>query len=110
MIYLASPYSHPDPEVREQRFRDACEATALLIHEGNIVFAPIVHSHSLVGYGLPAGWDFWEQFASEHIRRCDEVVILTLDGWRDSEGVQAEIRIAGELGLPVRYLAPDAIP
>ena len=22
MIYLASPYSHPDPAVREQRFRE----------------------------------------------------------------------------------------
>ncbi|MBX3452499.1 MAG: DUF1937 family protein [Planctomycetaceae bacterium] len=40
--------------------------------------------------------------------RCDEVVVLTLDGWRESAGVQAEIRIAGELGKPVRYLAPEA--
>jgi hypothetical protein len=31
MIYLASPYSHPDPLVREQRFRDACRATASLL-------------------------------------------------------------------------------
>ncbi|MCP4786571.1 MAG: DUF1937 family protein [Fuerstiella sp.] len=40
--------------------------------------------------------------------RCDEVVVLTLDGWRNSEGVQAEVRIAAELGKPVRYLEPEA--
>ena len=35
------------------------------------------------------------------------MVVLMLDGWRESVGVAAEIRIAGELGKPVRYLAPD---
>ena len=28
MIYLASPYTHPDPAVRVKRFRNACEMTA----------------------------------------------------------------------------------
>jgi len=31
MIYLASPYSSPDPAVREARFRAACKATAASI-------------------------------------------------------------------------------
>jgi len=31
-----------------------------------------------------------------------------LDGWRESAGVQAEIRIAAVPGKPVRYLAPEA--
>ena len=30
-----------------------------------------------------------------------------LPGWCESVGVQAEIRIARELGKPVRYLAPE---
>jgi HEAT repeat protein len=29
------------------------------------------------------------------------------EGWRESAGVQAEIRIAAELGKPVRFLAPE---
>ena len=29
MIYLASPYSHSDPLVREARFNAACLATAM---------------------------------------------------------------------------------
>jgi hypothetical protein len=44
------------------------------------------------------------------LARCDEVVVLTLAGWRESVGVQTEIRIAAELGKPVQYVAPDEPP
>lgn len=108
MIYLASPYSHPDAMIRRQRFHAACRVAANLLASGMAVFSPIVHGHPLVRHGLPTDWSFWERFDRDHITRCDEVVVLMLDGWRDSVGVAAEIRIAGELGKPVRYLAPDA--
>lgn len=107
MIYLASPYSHPNSEVREQRFRAACHAAAGLLASGQTVFSPIVHGHPLVGHGLPTDWPFWERFDRDHLARCDEVVVLMLAGWRESVGVAAEIRIAEELGKPVRYLAPE---
>jgi hypothetical protein len=106
MIYLASPYSHSEAVVREQRFRAACCATARLIAAGHVVFSPIVHGHPLVHHGLPTDWSFWERCDRDHLVRCDEVVVLMLDGWRESVGVAAEIRIAEELGRPVRYLAP----
>jgi len=106
MIYLASPYSHSEAVVREERFRAACRATVRLIAAGHVVFSPIVHGHPLVHHGLPTDWPFWERFDRDHLQRCDEVVVLMLDGWRESIGVAAEIRIAGELGKPVRYLTP----
>lgn len=108
MIYLASPYSHADALVREQWFHEACVVTARLLNEGTVVFSPVVFGHSLVAHCLPTDWPFWEPFAREHIARCDEVLILMLDGWRESVGVAAEIGIAGELGKPIRYLAPEA--
>lgn len=108
MIYLASPYSHPEVVVRERRFREACQAVVTLLASGLTVFSPIVHGHPLVDHGLPTDWPFWERFDRDHLVRCDEVVVLMLDGWRESIGVAAEIRIAGELGKPVWYLAPDA--
>ena len=61
MIYLASPYSHPDPAVRKERFHAACQARAELIRAGWIVFSPIVHSHPLVEHGVPTTWDFWAE-------------------------------------------------
>jgi hypothetical protein len=37
---------------------------------------------------------FWQRCNVEHLQRCDELVFLTLDGWQESVGLQAEIRIA----------------
>ena len=105
MIYLANPYSHPKVMIREQRFRAACVAAAQLLASGLTVFSPIVHGHPLVCHGLPTEWPFWERFNRDHLWRCDEVVVLTLDGRRESVGVTAEIEMAGELGKPVRPLA-----
>ena len=47
IIYLAAPYSHPDPGVRERRFRAINRAAAALIAEGRIVFSPISMSHPI---------------------------------------------------------------
>ncbi len=104
MIYLASPYSHPDPVIREERYRAACRTAAALLREGRSVFSPIAHSHPLTEYGLPADWTFWKHCDRELLERCDEVLVLLLDGWKDSVGVREEIRIAREMGKPVRYL------
>jgi nucleoside 2-deoxyribosyltransferase len=108
VIYLASPYSHPDPAVREERFRAACRATAALLRAGEVVFSPIVHSHSLIEFELPTAWSYWERIDRVHLERCDEVAVLMLDGWRESIGVREEIAMARALGKPVRFLAPEA--
>ena len=110
MIYLASPYSHPDPGIREQRFRTACRAAAQLMRAGQPVFSPVAHGHPIAVFGLPTDWRYWEPLDRRHIATCDELAVLMLDGWRDSHGVQAEIRIAGDLGKPVRYLDPVGLP
>lgn len=102
-IYLASPYSHPDPAVREQRYEQVCEATAALIRQGWSVFSPIVHSHNLVKYGLPTEWSFWQRMDSEMLAQCKMVVVLALPGWDESEGVQAETHIARHLDIPIRF-------
>jgi hypothetical protein len=106
MIYLASPYSHPDQSVREQRFFAACDAATALMGAGHIVYSPVVHGHPLVQSGLPGDWSFWERHARWHLERCDEVVVLMLDAWDQSNGVLAEIEIAGELGKVVWYRYP----
>lgn len=35
--------------------------------------------------------------------------VLTLDGWRESRGVQAEMALVRELGKPVILVGPDAL-
>jgi nucleoside 2-deoxyribosyltransferase len=109
MIYLASPYSHPDPDVREQRYRAACRAAAELIQAGHIVFSPVIHSHPLTEFGLPTGWEFWQRLDLALLERCDELVVLKLEGWEESVGVQAEIRTALELRKPVLHWDPPML-
>ena len=105
MIYLASPYTHPDPAVVERRFEAVCQAAAALIRQGKTVFSPIAHSHSICRYGLPGDWQFWQQHDREHLSACDEVVVLMLEGWQESHGVQAEIALARSLGKSVSFVA-----
>jgi hypothetical protein len=105
IIYLASPYSHPDPAVRQQRFEIACTAVLKLMAEGHHIYSPIVHNHSLAIRGdLQAGWEFWKAFDEKMVAACGELWVLRAEGWVDSKGIEAEIDIAARLGIPVRFI------
>lgn len=104
MIYLASPYSHPDTLVRQARFEAVCRQVAILIEAGIMVFSPIAHTHPIVLYGLPKGWDFWEKYDREFIAMCSQLWILTIDGWRDSVGIDGEVNIASEMRKPILFI------
>ena len=104
-VYLAAPYSHADPRVRAERFEAANRAAAALMRAGFNVCSPISHSHPISQCGVPGDWSRWELLDRWMLRHCDEVVVLTLDGWEASKGVQAELAIAAALNLPVRHLS-----
>lgn len=105
MIYLATPYSHPDPAVRESRFMQACLIAGKLMAAGELVFSPIAHSHPIAERcELPKGFDYWKRFDQAMIRACTKVVVCKMDGWAESKGVSAEIRIAEELHKPVEFI------
>lgn len=109
MIYLASPYSHPDPAVREQRFRAACQVAADMMRQGEQVFSPIAHTHPIAEFGLPKGWEFWEKFDRWFIERCEEFAILEIDGWKTSKGIRAEMALTVKYSKPVTYIDPSYI-
>ncbi len=98
MIYLASPYSHEMRSVRYQRFIAVALAAAKLMKEGEFVYSPIVHNHSLAELvGLPKKWEFWAKFDQEMLEKVDRFMILKLDGWKESTGIIAEIHIWDKL-------------
>jgi Domain of unknown function (DUF1937) len=105
MIYLSSPYSHPDAEVREKRFQDIARIAGSFLAAGVNVFSPIAHSHPLQKYAnLPATWEFWNPIDLEHLKRCDKMIVVMMDGWRESVGVKGEIELATDLGMPIEYI------
>lgn len=108
MIYLATPYSHDDPAVREYRFQAANRAASKLMMSGLHVFSPISHSHPIaLAGGLPLGWGYWKEFDRKTMSICDKVVVLKLDGWKESIGVTAEIAMADALGIEVQFAIPE---
>ena len=106
LMYLASPYSHPDQAVRELRFRQAAQAAAYLMSRGLMIFSPIAHTHPIAEFGLPKGWDFWRPYDELFMDACRGIVVLMLDGWRESTGVRAEIQYMAKRGIAAEYLHP----
>ena len=107
LTYLASPYSHPVEATRALRYVKAVEATAWLIKRMQWnVFSPITHSHPLATLGnLEGTWTFWEKLDRQYIECSERLVVLELEGWRESLGVTAEIGLR-EQGIPIIYMAP----
>jgi nucleoside 2-deoxyribosyltransferase len=109
MIYLASPYSHPDPAVQEQRFLAVCEAAAKLMVRGYVIFSPVAHSHPIAQFGLPKDWNYWAEFDRDFLSHCDSMIVLMLPGWRESVGVRAEIAIMTKMKKTIAYISPERV-
>lgn len=105
MIYLASPYSSPDDLVRKTRFLIAEQVCAILLNQGVFVYSPIVHCHELSArHQLPTSFEFWRGYNFDMLRRADLISILAIPGWRESEGVSAELEMARLIGMPITYI------
>jgi hypothetical protein len=107
MIYLASPYSDPNPAVMEARFDAVCRYAGKLMNEGHVVYSPIAHCHPIaVRTGLPRDWAFWQKFDTEMLRGAAEFWVLKLPGWESSKGIKGEREIAEMMGIPVVEVEP----
>lgn len=108
MIYLASPYTHPDPKVQATRAHLATIFAAGLTMWGSPAFSPVAYGALLsLYYDLPGDFEYWRAFNDQMIEACDEVIVLELTGWELSRGVAHEIAVAARLGKPVSYMKFD---
>ena len=106
MIFLSSPYSDPDPDVRQQRFVAACHAAANLMLAGEVVYSPIVHGHAMAEVADVDAMDhaMWMAQCLPILTRADAVAVLMLDGWRESSGVRQEIDAAQAQDIEIFFL------
>ena len=105
MIYLASPHSHPNRLRRKERVDRVCAKAAEMMLAGEHVFSPIAHSANISRFvSFSDDWEDWKWYDTWFLSRCDKLVVLKLEGWKDSVGVQAEIKIAEGLGIPIEYM------
>lgn len=104
--YLASPYSHSDPAVRQGRYEAVFAATRRLMDEGGLVFSPIVYSHQFALLDGPGDWESWRPFDIHMLRAMGQLTIYKLPGWEDSVGVLAEYKFALNCIITINYLSP----
>lgn len=107
IVYLSSPYSHPDADVRQQRAAMACRAAAHMMAEERVaVFSPVAHGHAVADLGQLDAMNhaFWMSQCLPFVGMVDELVVLKLDGWGASQGIKSEIAQAELYGIPVRYM------
>jgi len=102
LIYLGVPYTHPESNMREERFRKVSKYASHLMERGKYVYSPISHAHPIALAGkLPTNWDYWAEYDQFFLNLCHSFYILCLEGWEESKGVQAEYALALELGKPI---------
>jgi hypothetical protein len=105
LVYVASPYTHPDPEVVQARYEQVSRLTARLVAEGEAAVSPITYGHHLLDFHtMPTDWEFWMDFCIALLSKCDRMLVAKIPGWEESRGVQAEIRYAQDHGIPVEYI------
>ena len=107
-IYIASPYSDPDPEVMRLRYRRVCKIVAELMEQypDHLFFSPIAHSHGIAKWGfMKTDHKTWETVDKTWIDWADELWIADMPGRLVSVGIMDfEIPYARDNGKPIEWL------
>lgn len=107
LIYLASPYSHSNDDIREMNYKIVSKIAANMISEGNVVLSPISYGHNLLNFcEMPSDWDFWYNFCVTFLLKCDELIVVKMAGWDVSKGVLEEIEIAKKHNIKISFIEP----
>jgi hypothetical protein len=104
-FYVATPYSRW-PGGLEDAFVQAAKNGAALAKLGVRVYVPIVHSHPIAVHGgiAPDNHEFWLGFDHPMMASARGLIVVKMDGWRDSVGVQAEIEYFEMCDKPIFYV------
>jgi hypothetical protein len=104
-IYLATPYSCKQENIRADRAKFATQVAGRLISAGLIVFSPITHGHAIATEcASPGDYEYWKKSAEAFVAWCTDLYVICVPGWRESAGVGAERLLAEKLGKNIVYL------
>ena len=98
-IYVAGPYSHPDPRERERNVEHAMAAGLALLERGHFPFIPHL-SHLFDQWaqtrGLTIPYETYLQWDAAFLERCEGLLYLS-----SSPGADRELEYAVSLGKPI---------
>jgi hypothetical protein len=104
-VYLGSPYSKYEAG-HDAAARVVADAAASLMRRGLVIYSPIAHGHAVAAHGLPLDWAFWKAQCQPLIDGATALVVLTMDGWQESVGLQYEIGEFVRTGRPILHVSP----
>ena len=112
-VYLANAYSSQfkDPDCAKMQCANRRNLEAFVggklrkMYPDHCFLLPIANSAAMADLcTFGTGFDEWETDDYTFINKFDEVWVLMSDGWKESKGVQAEIKYAESIGHPVKYI------
>jgi hypothetical protein len=106
-LYLACPYSHADAKVRKYRLDKVTKVTTLLVGAGMSVYSPLVSTAPIERAGVRLTSREWIRHDKPFLEAAQAMLVLTLAGWEESEGVTLEIEFMKRTRKPVLFLSED---
>jgi len=105
IVFISSPYSHPDDEIRESNFKIVSKLAADLNSQGTVAVSPITYGHTLLQFKeMPSNWEFWKEFCLTFLEKSHELIVYKMPGWENSRGMKEEIEFAKKLNIPITYM------
>lgn len=94
-VFLACPYGHDDPKVVARRFEIANGVAAVMLRSGAAVFSQVSMSHP-INLQMPELQraeigQLWAPVDAFFMESMEELIVIDIDGWRESAGIGREI-------------------
>lgn len=106
MKYLAAPYSDPDPKVVQERMEQVYYYLSRFIIAGENIVTPLAMHEVATRFDMDGAYSFWSTYCLDLLKRCDSMVVLKLEGWDLSRGLESEIDFCKENHIPISYVDP----
>ena len=107
IIYIAAPYGHSKEHIVEKRVNAVNAYYAHILKNGNNAISPVTNGQALRKHISEHEWDhkFWMPIDLQLLSLCDEMHVLCLSGWKNSQGVKMEIGHCIDAGIPIKYVS-----
>lgn len=109
-IYLACPYSHPEPAIQQERLEKVSRVAGLLIQKDFLVYSPVSHGVNIAKHcAMNGDYKTWQNHCLSMLRRSKYAIALLLKGYEESIGMNDELSWCRTWGIPCIDLEYDEV-
>lgn len=113
LYYLAGPHKGT-PEQEAHRVETCLKLTVAFLSQGIYVFSPIVYSSKLIESlyysSAQERRDILFPYLLDFLKVSKGMILVTMEGWKESWGVREELKFCQEKGIPVYRIDPNHMP